>query len=84
MITDMIIKVLKANNIDSIVAVPIVWLLLSILIGVVYTSKRWTVFDLEEGHLYVADILVGLICLPVTIIVGLCLGTNKLIHIKIK
>lgn len=71
---------------NLIVTVSVIWFFVSAIIATIYISKiRYSYnFDFEEDHIYVADIIVGIICLPVTIILGFCFLGDKLIHIKIK
>lgn len=72
------------NLIINLIALFTIWFIIGGAVWLIYVSKRHFVFDLEEGHIYVADIIMGLVCLPVTIILGFCFLGDKLIHIKIK
>lgn len=62
----------------------IIWFIVGGAILCIYLSQRWTTLGFEEDHIYIADIIIGLISLPWTIIAGLCFLGDKLIHIKIK
>ena len=56
------------------------WLFASVCFFLVYKDLRQDVFKLKTDSLYVADIFIYILCLPLTILILL----NKFVVIRIK
>ena len=56
------------------------WLVISIICFLVYKDLRQDILKMKTGSLYVADVCVYILCLPLTILILL----YKLAMIKIK
>ena len=56
------------------------WLIMSIFCFIVYKDLRQDIFKMKLDSLYVADICIYILCLPLTILMLL----KKLVSMKIK